>query len=54
MLSFGRKIKVYLLKSDYKFISQDCQRYPEKTAKKRLSSIEHSSVYEVLDILYPG
>jgi hypothetical protein len=35
MLNFGRKIKVYLLDSDYKFISQDCQRYLERTAKKR-------------------
>ncbi|WP_234711207.1 isopentenyl phosphate kinase [Nostoc punctiforme] len=44
MLNFGRKIKVYLFNSDYKFISQDCQRYLERTAKKRLSSIEQSSV----------
>jgi hypothetical protein len=44
MLNFGRKIKVYLFDSDYKFISQDCQRYLERTAKKRLSSIEQSSV----------
>ncbi|MEH2031274.1 MAG: hypothetical protein V7K67_16695 [Nostoc sp.] len=44
MLNFGRKIKVYLFDSDYKFISQDCQRYLEGTAKKRLSSIEQSSV----------
>ena len=44
MLNFGRKIKVYLFDSDDKFISQDCQRYLERTAKKRLSSIEQSSV----------
>ncbi len=44
MLNFGRKIKVYLFDSDYKFISQDCQRYLERTAKKRLSGIEQSSV----------
>ena len=45
MLDFGRKIKVYLFDNDYKFISQDCQRYLERTTKKRLSSIEQSSVF---------
>ena len=34
MLNFGRKIKVYLFDSDYKFISQDCQRYPQRATQK--------------------
>jgi hypothetical protein len=34
MLNFGRRIKIFQFNSDYKFISQNCQRYPQRTTQK--------------------
>ncbi len=34
ILKFGQAISKYRFDNDYKFISQDCQRHPQRVAKK--------------------